>query len=507
VFTGDNTSKLQVFNLDADIAAANGTGAIGIRFDRIPSDATVLVNVLGSARTISTFSGGITDTGDAWNGYRTRLLWNFPDAGTVRLLGSGQFQGSVLVGEPASLATVTVPGVNGRFFTTGNLTHTSAAGGGGGQEFHAYPFNGNLPDCEGTVPPVEGQVSVLKEDGAGRPLAGATYELWRETNGIGGAQFGQPGGDTKVGADCVTPASGICSRTVPVGTYYWRETKAPAGYELAENSIAELTLTEENASAGARARMANAKIPAAAEVVLWKSDKDTGAFLPGARFELWRETNDVPGLQTGQPNPDEKLTGSCTTDAQGSCTVQLPVGERYYWRETQAPPGYDLLKDPVIPFDLGEDDVRSGITVNVPNEKPKEPEHDGTIKILKKDGKTKQPLHGAVFEVWKETNNTEGLQTRGINPDHKVSSGCATDGAGVCEFTGLEDGWYYLVETDVPEGYVLPPNRVTGPLHLDGETPDHRLVITLDNRRDDHGKGKGKGPKPPRPPKPHPSTG
>ncbi|WP_330298666.1 choice-of-anchor A family protein [Streptomyces sp. NBC_00503] len=487
VFTGDNTSRLQVFNVDFDMVGATG-GAIGIRFDRIPAGATILVNVLGASRTLSTFSGSIVDTGtgaDAWNGYRTRLLWNFPDATEVALTGSGQFQGSVLVGEQTSRTTVTLPGTNGRFFTTGELVHTSLRGGG--QELHAYPFNGDLPAC-GEQVPTTGRVSVLKQDSADRPLAGATYELWHETNGVAGAQFTASGGDTKV-ADCVTPANGTCSRTVPLGTYYWRETKAPAGYELAENSVSELTLNQQNASAGASSRMSNAKLPVSAEVVLRKSDKDSGALLPGARFELWRETNDVAGLQTGGGDPDEKLEGSCTTDAQGSCTVQLPIGERYYWRETQAPAGYDLLKDPVIAFDLDEGDVRTGRVVNVQNEKPKKPEHDGTIKVLKKDAKTKKALRGAVFEVWKETNSTKGLQTRGINADRKVASGCATDRAGVCEFRGLEDGWYYLLETDVPEGYVLPPNRVTGPLHLDGQTPGRRLVVTLENKRDEHGKG------------------
>lgn len=500
VFTGDNASPLQVFNVNFDLVSSSG-GSIGIRFDRIPADATVLVNVLGASPTISTYGGSINDVGagaDPWNGYRTRLLWNFPDATAVQLVGSGQFQGSVLVGEQASRTTVTLPGTNGRFFTTGELVHTSTAGGG--QEFHAYPFNGDLPDC-GSPAPVTGSVSVTKRDDADSPLAGAAYELWQETNGIPGAQFTTPGGDTEV-ADCVTPATGICSRTVPLGTYYWRETQAPDGYRLAENPVAELTLDERNATAGASTSMSNTRLPGGAEVVLRKSDADGGALLPGARFELWRESNDRTGLQTDGTLPDEQLAGSCTTDAQGSCTVQLPVGERYYWRETQAPAGYDLPADPVTPFDLTAGHVTTGLVVGVTDERTEEPGHEGSIEVLKKDAKTKRPLRGAVFEVWKETNSTRGLQTRGINPDRKVTTGCATDRAGACSFPGLDEGWYYVVETAVPEGYVLPRDRVTGPLHLDGTTPDHRLVVTLENKRDDHGKGgkdgkdKGKGPKP-----------
>ncbi|MFJ5833816.1 choice-of-anchor A family protein [Streptomyces sp. NPDC093089] len=145
LFTGDGTSALQVFNVDFDLESANG-GQQGIAFARIPADATVLVNLLGADRTIDSFVNGLPD------GLRERVLWNFPDAATVKFEGTAQFAGSVLIGNRASTATVTMPGVNGRFFTTGNLTHTSESGGGGGQELHAYPFNGDLPSCTDPTP-------------------------------------------------------------------------------------------------------------------------------------------------------------------------------------------------------------------------------------------------------------------------------------------------------------------------------------------------------------------
>ncbi|WP_189765406.1 choice-of-anchor A family protein [Streptomyces xanthochromogenes] len=146
LFTGDGKSAIQVFNVDFDLATSGG-GAQGFRFTGIPEGATVLVNLTGAVREINTYMGMLPPA------LRDRLLWNFPDAGTVRLRGSGQFSGSVLVGNPDSTTTVTLPGVNGRFFTVGSLTHSSIAGGGGGQEFHAYPFNGDLPSCKETPEP------------------------------------------------------------------------------------------------------------------------------------------------------------------------------------------------------------------------------------------------------------------------------------------------------------------------------------------------------------------
>lgn len=210
LFTGDGTSPLQVFNVNADLVGARG-GAQGVRFARIPAGATILVNVLGAdTRTINTYSGTLVDAQDPLNAHRERLLWNFPDAATVNLTGSGQFQGSFLIGNQSSETTVTLPGINGRFFTTGSVTHGSATAAGGGQEFHAYPFTGDLPDC-GSTPAPTGTVAVTKVDEGGDPLGGAVFELWHETNGRPGLQTDGTDADTKV-TDCTTPANGRCRR-------------------------------------------------------------------------------------------------------------------------------------------------------------------------------------------------------------------------------------------------------------------------------------------------------
>lgn len=180
------------------------------------------------------------------------------------------------------------------------------------------------------------------------------------------------------------------------------------------------------------------------------------------------------------------------TDTRGTCTVELPVGETYYWRETATPVGYEPPADPVTRFDLDRGDVVDGLSVDVENT-PVSPEYEGSIRVVKQDARTKRPLPGAVFEVWQETNNTPGLQTRGINADRRVAPGCTTDRTGVCDFGPLPEGWYYLVETAVPAGYVLPADRVTGPLSLDVGTPDQRIVVTVRNKPVDHGKDHGKG--------------
>ncbi|MEU2251509.1 choice-of-anchor A family protein [Streptomyces sp. NPDC019224] len=366
LFTGDGTSQLQVFNVDFDMVnPSSPNGSQSIAFEGIPDSATILVNVVGENRVINTTSGS-----DTLGQYRERLLWNLPDATTAAFTGSGQFQGSVLVGEQESMTTVSLPGMNGRFFTTGSLTHTSD---NAGVEFHAYPFDGDLPGCDDPQP-VTGAVSVLKTDEeTGDPLAGAEFELWRETNGVDGLQTDGADPDTLV-TDCTTPANGVCSETTTPGTYYWRETEAPDGYELPDPDVfGPLTLTEDNAEDGVRIEAANSQEPVppvTGSLTLDKTDAKNDEPLAGAVFQLWRETNGVDGLQTSGANPDTLADAGCSTDEEGQCTFDdLPLGE-YYLRETAVPEGYVLPANPVSgPFEVTEENSEEGVTVELANDR------------------------------------------------------------------------------------------------------------------------------------------
>ncbi len=174
------------------------------------------------------------------------------------------------------------------------------------------------------------------------------------------------------------------------------------------------------------------------------------------------------------------------------------TGSRTYWVENEAPDGYELPDDTTFgPLTLTEENAEAGVRVEAENTRKATPPGKGSIKLLKKDAKHGQPLAGAVFELWRETNGVEGLQVRGDNPDTRQGRGCSTDEAGVCTFEDLPVGEYYLRETAVPEGYELPDDPVSGPYEVTKENSSEGVTVELANKRGEPCKGKDCKPQPP----------
>ncbi|MDW4908692.1 SdrD B-like domain-containing protein [Streptomyces sp. ADMS] len=81
-------------------------------------------------------------------------------------------------------------------------------------------------------------LTVVKTDKkTGKPLRGAVFQLWLDSNGKSGLQRGGPGRDRMAG-DCVTGGMGRCSfDDNRVGAYHLVEKDVPEGYVLPDNPV------------------------------------------------------------------------------------------------------------------------------------------------------------------------------------------------------------------------------------------------------------------------------
>lgn len=125
--------------------------------------------------------------------------------------------------------------------------------GGPGENDHTFDFGFRLQ---------EGSVRLVKHDQDDKPLAGAKFVLWRDSNGTEGLQPEGATPDTKVGEPCTTGTDGGCKRDVVPGTYYWQEVSPPDGYAPPDKPVlGPLVLNAQNLDAGVSVTAVNRKLP------------------------------------------------------------------------------------------------------------------------------------------------------------------------------------------------------------------------------------------------------
>ncbi|MCC9308075.1 hypothetical protein LN042_13425 [Kitasatospora sp. RB6PN24] len=124
--------------------------------------------------------------------------------------------------------------------------------GGPGENNHTYDFGFRQQ---------EGVLRLVKHDQDGKPLAGAKFQLWKESNGSDGLQTTGAKPDTRVGDPCTTGADGVCQGSGTVGTYYWQEVSPPAGYAAPTDTVfGPLVLDADNLGTGVSVTAVNQKL-------------------------------------------------------------------------------------------------------------------------------------------------------------------------------------------------------------------------------------------------------
>jgi|GEM_PF-6825330 len=177
-FTGDNSSPIQIFDFDGSIGGSDN----GIfSFESIPADATVIVNMTNPTWVNFNTTTGSSGSDSGSGVMREKLLVNVPNAPTVRLGGPTQFQGSLLIGNPASITTNTWAALEGRLYTAGDLIH----GGAVSPAIHNFPFTGALPAaCSSPSLPLPGTITVVT-----RTIPTVSQDFTFNATGIGPSSF------------------------------------------------------------------------------------------------------------------------------------------------------------------------------------------------------------------------------------------------------------------------------------------------------------------------------
>ena len=179
----------------------------------------------------------------------------------------------------------------------------------------------------------------------------------------------------------------LSTTTVPIGTYYLVETKAPIGYLLSDE-VKKLTIDGSHHKTSNRATVTFLETPKRGSLSIVKSPSATSLTennplysLSNAEYTIYKD------------NRLESVYSIVKTNSNGIATLSdMPFGT-YYVKETRAPKGF-LLDDNTYEVSVTADQSEATVTSTEPVLYKSAP----TL-IYKQDAKSSAPLPGAKFVV------------------------------------------------------------------------------------------------------------
>ena len=276
-FTGDGTSAMQVFNIDATQLSSNDYRGVDFNFTNIPDNASVVVNVSGGNVDFHTgwrFWWNGLEIGDGYskaataaqkNAYSTaaqKIMWNFKDATQVTIRGGvateGAGDGKKTDDDPAAamLGSILVPRgnfedhvtTNGRVYVGGDFSmynptaipYVNNNGGWEGrtasvinmdQERHNLPWNGTFNSSCAVI-------QINKVDSSKNALAGTTWGVFKN---YADAKAGTAANALRVVKDGgAFDLDDTDNGTIQIGslnpnaTYYLKEIASASGYQVSD---------------------------------------------------------------------------------------------------------------------------------------------------------------------------------------------------------------------------------------------------------------------------------
>ena len=267
-----------------------------------------------------------------------------------------------------------------------------------------------------------------------------------------------------------------CTLDLPLGQYYVKELKAPAGF-VSSDEVLNLDASYQGQDVKT-VKLKTVKKNQPTTVEITKSDVTTGVELDGAKLTVLDKEGNVVDQWTSvkdQPHVIKRLT----------------VGEEYTLREEMAPYGY--LKATDVKFTLEDtaeiqkvemkDEVPTGLLIINKNgeflDKVTLLDHvKGTVEHLFEY--VTGSLSDVTFDVFaaEDIKAADGVSEDYFKADEKVGT-ITTDSNGIAQMEDLPAGKYYVKEVKTAHGYVLDGEpRYVDLSYRDQDTP----VITYDEK-------------------------
>ena len=265
-----------------------------------------------------------------------------------------------------------------------------------------------------------------------------------------------------------------CTLDLPLGQYYVKELKAPAGFVSSEEVLTFDASYQGQEVQTIKLEQIKKNQPTTVEVT--KTDLTTGTELDGAMLTVLDQDGNVVDEWTSVKDKPHVIKG-------------LAVGETYTLREDFAPFGY--LKAEEVQFTINDtaeiqnvemkDEVPTGLLII-----NKQGEFLEKITLLDRIKGTVEHLFEYVtgnlsqvtFEVYaaEDIKAADGVSDDYYKADELVGT-ITTDANGIAQLDGLPAGKYYVKETETANGYVLDGEiRFVDLSYRDQDTP----VITYE---------------------------